>query len=152
MLLFAAAKRFITRPRIGRIKPGPTGMARKRKARLLLFASVAFGLLIFFLSAMAFTGGLGRGLPLGIIFPAIWAINMLVVFGLGAYFLEFERLYLVAIMYALAIPLDITLKEVAGIDVGYWAFILPAAVILAVGAIVFIRFLRHYPVLRMDEA
>ena len=151
MLLFFAAKRFISRPRIGTIKPGPKAKARKRKARLLAFISVAVGLVLFFVATLAYTGDFGQGLNFGIILPAIWAVNMLVIFGLGAYFLEFDRLYLIGFMYAIAVPLDIILKEAAGIDIGYWAFALPASVVLAIGAVVFICFLRDNPVLTMDD-
>jgi len=74
-------------PRIGRVKVGLKGESQKRKTHLLLFASVAFGLVVFFLTAAVYRGNFGQGLPWDVIFPLIYALNMLVVGGLAVYFL-----------------------------------------------------------------
>ncbi len=74
--------------------------------------------------------------------PAIWAVNMLVLFGLGAYFLDYNRLYLIGVLYALPVPVDFWLRELAGVRLGFIVFAVPAAVILIMGLVVFIRFLR----------
>jgi hypothetical protein len=79
--------------------------------------------------------------------PAAWVGNAIVVFSLGAYFLDFKRLYLIGVMYALAVPLDIVFRKVADIDLSFIAFGVPAMVILIVGLFVFTRFLRDYPLL-----
>lgn len=147
MLVLWAGKRFITVPRMGRAKFGPKGKARKRKARVVLAVSVLVGVVVFFITLLGFEGNWSEGLPLQFIIPAIWSVNMLVVFGLGAYFLDFDRLYLIGLMYALALPLQISADEFLGIDLGFFAFAVPAAVILIVGSVVFVRFLRNYAVL-----
>jgi len=147
MAILWAGKKLITMPRMGRVKFGPKGQARRKKARLVLAFSVIVGLVMFVIAWLAIRGEWSQGLPIAIIFPAVWAVNMLVVFSLGAYFLEFERLYLVGVMYALPVPVDILLDELAGIKLGFIAFAVPAAVILIMGLVVFIRFLRDYPAL-----
>ena len=145
MIFLWAGKRFITVPRMGRVKIGQKGKARKRKARMLVTASVLVGVVLFVI-AMVARGNPPRRLNLTIVFPAVYVLNMLVIFSLGAYFLDFSRLYLIGVMYALPVPLDIALDEFVGIDIGFAAFAAPAAVILLTGAVLFIRFLRDYPV------
>lgn len=139
-------KRLITRPRMGSVRLGQKAKARRVKARVLLLFSVVVGLILFAVGMVAQRQGLSFGNP-GVVMPLVWAANMLLVFGLGGYFLRFPRLYVVAIMYAIAVPLDLTLSELTGRDLGAWAFLVPAVVILCMGGVVFWRFLRNYPVL-----
>ena len=89
---------------------------------------------------------------LSIIFPAVYALNMLVVFGLSAYFLDFNRLYFIAVMFALPVPVDILVHELTGIKLGYITFIIPSAIVLTVGLVIFIRFLKQYPPVSPEEA
>jgi hypothetical protein len=145
MIFLWAGKRFITVPRMGRIKIGQKGKARQRKARVLVTASVLVGVVLFVVALVALRNP-PRRLNLVAIFPVVYVLNMLVIFSLGAYFLDFSRLYLIGVMYALPVPLDIALDEFAGIDIGFAAFAAPAAVILLIGTVLFIRFLRDYPV------
>ena len=140
-----AGKKLITIPRMGRVKIGSKGKARKRKARALLFFSVVVGLALFLVALAAYNHPAGWGSLIRYLLPTVWALNMLIVFGLGAYFLEFNRLYLHAMLYALAVPVDFLVRELTGINLGYIAFTIPALVILLVGGIVFARFLHDYP-------
>ncbi len=147
MVVLWAGKRFVTVPRMGRVKCGPSGKSRRRKARVLLSISVLVGLMLIVFVWTVAKGGFTDGLPLKLFIPAVWAVNMLLVFGLGAYFLDYDRLYLIAVMYALPVPVDFALDEFAGIKLGFFAFAVPAVVILTMGLIVFVRFLRDHPVL-----
>ena len=151
MLALWAGKRFITIPRMGRVKFGPKGKARRKKVRLILAASVVVGIVLFLMVWLVVKGGWSEGLlPMAIIVPVVWAVNALTVFSLGAYFLEFERLYLIGVLYAIPVPIDILLDELAGIKLGFIAFAVPALVILIMGLVVFVRFLRDYPVLQNE--
>ncbi len=137
-------KRFITVPRVGRVNYGPKAKARKRKTSMVLAMSVLVGLLAFVIVTLSFKGFISRALPMDLFLPAIWVGNMLVVFSLAAYFLRFHRLYLIGVMFAMAIPLDIMLKELVHQDLTFVAFGVPALVILIMGGIVLTRFLRKY--------
>ncbi|UCC86536.1 MAG: hypothetical protein JSV81_17045 [Anaerolineales bacterium] len=141
-----AGKRFITLPRLGRVKFGSKGKARKMKAMLLLVFSALLGAALFVFIWLILRQGRTEGLPLQLIVPAIWSVNALVVFSLGAYFLDYERLYLIGVMYAVAVPADRLLRELVGLDLTFLAFGVPAAVILITGALILVRFLRDYPV------
>lgn len=145
MLVLWAGKRFITLPRMGRVKFGPRGKTRRRKAAVLLAISVLVGALVSIVTSLALKGNLSDGLPLHLVVPAAWALNMLVLFSLGAYFLDYDRLYLIGVLYALAVPLLIWLDEFAGIKLGFIALAVPAGIILIVGLVVLVRFLRDYP-------
>lgn len=144
MLAFWAAKRFVTVPRIGRVKFGRERKIRRIKTALVLFASVVVGLVV-----MVLTSAAGRsdapGLPWRALMPAIWAVNMLVVFGAMGYFLDYERLYLIGLLYAITIPLNEILMNVTGIRFTPYLFFGFGLLIVAMGVFYLSRFLRSYP-------
>jgi len=76
---------------------------------------------------------------------AAWAVNCIVVFSLGAYFLDLPRLYAYGVLFAITVPLDILVRKLVYLDLSFVAFGVPALVILVVGTVIFIRFLRDYP-------
>ena len=140
-----AGKRFITVARIGRVNFGPTGRARKKKANIVFAISVLIGLVVFVIVTLSVKNSVSRVLSLNIFLPAVWVVNMLIVFSLAAYFLRYNRLYLIGVMFAVGVPLDIVLRELTHLDLSFVAFGAPALVILIMGIIVFVRFLRKYP-------
>lgn len=144
ILVLFVGKRLITVPRMGRVKFGPKRRRRLSKVSVILAISVLAGVVLF-VAAQAVRGNLLEWMTLEFIFPAGWMVNCLVVFGLMAYFLDFSRLYVIGVMYAIAVPLDILQREFTSIDLTFAAFGVPAAVILLMGAVVFARFLRDYP-------
>lgn len=146
ILVLLVAKRLITVPRMGRVKFGPKRRRKLSKVSVILAISALLGV-AFFLAAQAITGNLSKWMTLEFIFPAGWVVNCIVIFSLMAYFLDFSRLYVIGLMYAIAVPLDIVQREFTSIDLTFAAFGAPAAIILLMGAVVFIRFLRDYPLL-----
>jgi len=150
MLFLWAGKRFITLPRIGRVRFGSKGKSRIGKAVILLSVSALVGLFAFIIAALSAKGLLSRAVPTDLVIPGIWVGNMLIVFSLAAYFLHFNRLYLIGAMFALAVPLDIALTALTSRDLSFIAFGIPAIVILVMGFVVLTRFLRKYHV-EMEE-
>jgi len=150
MLVLWTGKRFITLPRMGRVKFGPERKARQHKVVLILFGSVILGM-VMWLIASAVSNGWAAGLPWMALFPAIYALNVLAVFGLAAYLFQFERLYLIAVLFALPVPVDALVRAWLGIRLGFWAFAVPALIILAMGVILLMRFLRDYSVPVEDD-
>jgi len=143
MVVLFAGKRFITIPRMGTVKFGAERRKRRNIVRLLLFISVLVGLAMWFLasSLMNKDGSLLSGKWF---FPMVWVLNMLMVFGLGAYFLEYERLYIIGFLYALAIPLDVVIKAVAKVDLDIYIFLAGGLIILIMGIAYLVRFIRDY--------
>jgi len=149
MLAFWAAKRFVTVPRIGLVKFGRERKVRRIKTALVLFASVVFGLVVMLVTSAARRDA-APDVPWRVLMPAIWALNMLVVFGLMGYFLDFQRLYFIGLLYAITIPLNEILLTQAGIRVGSYLFLAFGLIIAAVGVVYLIRFLCNYPVAQAD--
>ena len=144
MLGFWASKKFITTPRIGLVEFGPARKAKRKKVRLILSVSVLVGVVL-----LLFTLVMANNPPTWVsvawLIPAgIWGINSVVVFSLGAYYLDFPRAYIYGWLYALPFPTSILLYESFDLPL-----IMPYAVVsggmMLVGLVLFIRFLRDYP-------
>lgn len=150
MIILFAGKRFITIPRMGMVKFGAERQKRRNVVRLILFISVLVGLAMWFL-ASSLINGEGSVLSGKWFFPLVWMLNMLMVFGLGAYFLEYERLYIIGFLYALAIPLDAVIKAVAKVDLDIYIFLTGGLVILVMGLVCLVRFLRDYKPVRLEQ-
>jgi len=144
MLFLWLGKRFITVRRIGTVVFGPRGRARLTKAQILLAISCVTGLVAFLLIASAI-GNAARQPVMDHIVPLFWVVNMLVLFSLAAYFLNYVRLYVIGFLYAIAVPADKILRQVLHIDLSVVAFGMPALVIIIMGVIVLVRFLCKYP-------
>lgn len=145
MLVLWVGKKIITVPRMGRVKFGPKRRAKLNWVRVVLLLSVLVGAGVF-VAGLAMRGNRPEWLNAAFFFPAAWIVNALVVFSLGAYFLDFSRLYLIGVMYALPVPLDIVFRKFADIDLSFIAFGVPAVVILLIGTVMLVRFLRDYPI------
>jgi hypothetical protein len=145
MLAFWAGKRFVTVPRIGQVKFGRERKVRRIKTALVLFASVVFGLVVMLLTSAA-RRGVSPEVPWESVMPALWAVNMLVVFGAMGYFLDFERLYFIGLMYAITVPLNEVLITLAEFRIGPYLFFGFGFLIVIVGVYILLRFLRNYPV------
>jgi len=142
MLAFWFGKRFIVAPRIGRVK---FQAKKRRKIGIVLTISVIVGLV-----AWWFTAGMTNVSPeqrtnFKEIFPLVYALNVLIVFSVIAYFTSFERLYYIGILFALPVPIDQWLYDSYDINLGYIAFLIPAVIIVGVGIWYFVRFLDNYP-------
>jgi len=145
LVAFIAGKKYVTTPRIGHVKLGERGKARKRNTRIVLAASVLLGVIVLVLSITALTSNWSEGLPLDLIFPGVYVLNMVLVFGLMAHFLAYDRLYLIGVLYALPVPADMLLRRLAGIHVAYLTFAASGIVVVAMGLVTFVRFLRENP-------
>jgi hypothetical protein len=144
MAVFFGGKRYVTVPRLGTAKFLPARRAGNKKTTLVLTFSVLVGLALFVFPGL----GIGtRGGLAGIPVPALlWAGNCLIVFGLGAYFLDFGRLYAYGVLYAASFPLAVVLRTQAGLAQGWLiAYALTSAPMLIIGLILFVRFLHDYP-------
>jgi hypothetical protein len=154
MLVLWVGKRFITLPRMGHVKFGPKRKRARNKVRVILALSALVGVASLFLTIeMEGNPNLAALLNPRVLLPAAWVVNALLVFGLGAYFLDFDRLYVIGALYAVAIPLDILLSKYTGMTMTAPVAIgVPAAIVLVMGTVVFTRFLRDYPLVAQEAA
>ncbi len=144
--LYQLGKHLITLPRLGQVR---FGAIRKQKAKTLAVILAAFILLQVGLVILTALGGMnslfsgflpegGSSLPLVAgIAALIVGISMIVI----AFFLDFTRGYYIAVLMALAVFLMILLnRPVYPIMLGGLVFL--------VGLVIFVRFLRAYPLRR----
>jgi len=141
-LAFWAGKKFITAPRMGLVKFGPQRKAKLKKTRAVLFLSALLGMIMFVLRAMWNVEWAAR-IPI----PAyVWAAQAVVVFGLGAYFLDVSRFYAYGILYAMPLPVGIVLLQNTGLPgLMFLPFGVSGGIMVIIGVVLFIRFLREYP-------
>ena len=114
------------------------------KVVIILSISVGLGFVLWFLAAVKILPIQMEGLIIGIIF----IINIVLVFSLMAYFLDFERLYIYAILYAIPFSVDFILNS-SGIIIPL-SFIC-SGIIIAIGIVLLIKFLKKYPISDGDK-
>ncbi len=144
LLAFIAGKKRITVPRLGFVKFGPQRKRKIKKSRIILLASVLAGVLCLLAALLIQSYGASRA-KLLLLLPAAWVGNAIIVFSLLAYYLDFARLYAYGLLFALPVPLDMAVKEFAGVNLSPIAFAVPATVMLVVGTVLLVRFVRAYP-------
>ena len=144
IIFLIAGKKHITVPRIGHVKFGAMRRAKLTKMRIVLALSVLFGL-VALIAGVAMQGDSSGINSPKVLFPLGWMVNALIVFGLMAYFMDFPRLYIIGMLYAVTVPIAGALREFAEIDVGYIVFGIAAAIILVMGLVILSRFLRDHP-------
>jgi hypothetical protein len=142
-LAFWAGKKFITTPRMGLVRFGPQRKAKLKKTRAVLFLSALLGVITLVLRAMWNIEWAAR-IPV----PAyIWAVQAIVVFGLGAYFLDVSRFYAYGVLYAIPVPVGIVLLQNTGLPgFMFLPFGVSGGIMVIIGVVLFTRFLREYPV------
>jgi len=149
VLVFIACKKRITIPRMGFVKFGPKRKRKIWKSRITLVASVLAGLVVFLAAFLIQSYSAGRP-KLLLLLPAAWVANSIIVFSLLAYYLDCTRLYLYGVLFALPVPVDMAIKEFAGVNLIALALAVPASIMLAVGTVLLTRFLRDYPLLAQE--
>jgi hypothetical protein len=134
VLVPIAGKKFITIPRIGRVKFSPARKAKQNKLRAVVgIAVIATGILLL-------TTLLGLDIPQAVVAP-ILVICIALVFGLMAYYMDFKRLYAYGLLFAISMALWETLDT----PTGPIAFSVSGGIALLIGLAALIRFLRRYP-------
>jgi hypothetical protein len=148
LVLFWAGKKCITTPRIGSVKFGPQRKSKLKRVRGVLFLSVLMGLLMFLWGLGAWSGRLPYLLAELPIPAYVWAVQCVVVFGVAAYFMDVTRFYLYGVLYALPFPLGILLArntDLSGTHSMALTFGSAGGIMVLIGVLLFIRFVRRYP-------
>ena len=145
------AKRFVTAPRIGRAR-----FSKKRLFRVA-WAGVVAAVLVnttFALTVVAIARQkslLGDNLS-PFMAPALLGAFFLMLFGVPAFILDYRRLLVVAVMFALPEIVRTAFREFWAIDPGATIFRVAAgAVVVVMGVTVLVRFLRANPVVEIPE-
>jgi len=140
IIILTIGKKKITIPRLGYVEFGPKRKRNKTLVTILLTISAVFGLvvMVLFMLARDFMPWLLILLKNPLFFPLFMGGWFALVFGVMAWFLDFSRLYIHAILIGVSLALSLYFK----------AFILlfiSGMIILLIGIIILIRFLNKYP-------
>ena len=145
LAFFLIGKKFISEPRLGKVKFGRTRIIRKVKTIAVL--SVNFlALLIIFLIGV-FNPQFRLEFPEYLFDLIVGLLFFTLPLCFIAYFLQFKRLYIIALLLGLGFTIDelFTLFPIPEIFGSILAFGIISISILCMGVVVFIRFLRKYP-------
>ena len=92
-ITFLLIKKYVTKPRIGRIKPGPARKTKLWKVNLILLIILLAGFIIGLIYV-------NHSSTINIMFPTMFSVMILLIFFIGGYFLNLNRLYLYGLMIA----------------------------------------------------
>lgn len=139
LVAFGVTKKRVVQPRIGVVKFGKQRKKSIFKVTLILAISAIFGLVMAFLPKL---GLISKNVPMiAIILP----LNILVVFGLMAYFLNYDRLYWYSILLAASFEIFFIMKEFLKVQDGAYIILGSSLLIIVVGIVLFVKFLKKYP-------
>ncbi|MFW9895382.1 MAG: hypothetical protein ACFFD7_06230 [Candidatus Thorarchaeota archaeon] len=145
LIFFLLAKKFISEPRIGKVKFGFSRVKRKIKTIGVLTANFLILLILYLIGVLypefrIVLPGYLYGLIVGLLF---FSVPLCFV----AYFLQFNRLYIIAILIGMSFFLDeiFALLLIPQPFDSLLAFGSISIIILSIGLSVFIRFLKKYP-------
>jgi hypothetical protein len=149
MLAFWAGKKYVTTPRLGLVKFGPRRKAKVRNVRVVLFLSALLGVVMLVVGLSPGPTSVPEWAANMPLVAYIWVVQVIVVFGIGAYFLDVPRFYLYGVLFAVPFPAAIALDQNGIVASGKVAFPLTfgvsAGIMVLVGLVLFVRFLRDHP-------
>jgi hypothetical protein len=139
MIFFFGGKKLITVPRMGLIKFGTERKTKLKKVSAIMFLSVFVGTATFLLAKYMTTIA---GIPVPFL---IFSANCLIVFGLGAYFMNFERLYIYGFFYAIPLPVGyLMMKNSYPVTNVILICSIPGITMVVYGCVLFFQFLHNY--------
>lgn len=151
VLAFLLAKRYLTGPRSGRAR------FSRRRINRMVWAGVVAAVLVN--TTFAFTVvAIGRQKSLlgeavsPFVSPVLLGAFFLMLFGIPAFILDYRRLHVIALMFALPAVVRTVFREFWAIDPGAHVFRVAAgAIVITMGATVLCRFLHSHPVPQEPE-
>ena len=133
---------FVTKPRIGVVKPKPK--RKKKRLGMIIFTSILFAanIVIFIV--------VGQGLVSipainKYVITALFGVVPIFIFALMAYFMDFPRLYIIGVLFGIGVFL-MQLFLILDMDlIGQISVMGIGLIIIAIGAVYLFRFLKKYP-------
>jgi hypothetical protein len=152
LIFFLIGKKYISQPRLGKVKFGRARLARKLKTVIILSVNFLIVLIIYLIGALNPQFRLVLppylyGLIIGLLFITL-------PLSFVAYFLQFTRLYIIAILFGLGFFLDelFALLLIPEPFDSLLAFGMISIAIFCIGLVVFVRFLRKYPLPKEENS
>lgn len=137
-------KKYIVLPRLGRVR---FGQKRKFNIKRLFVVSLVNFVLLIILVSLRFIPGIPHVQVEGIFVPVLFSLLIFIPISIVAFFLQFNRGYIIAVMGGTSIFLTEFLRgyEIETIITGFITFGTMGTIIITWGLIYFIRFIRKYP-------
>ncbi|MHA2398561.1 MAG: hypothetical protein ACXADU_06695 [Promethearchaeota archaeon] len=152
LIFFLIAKKYISQPRLGKVKFGRARIVRKLKTVIILTINFLIVLTIYLIGALnpqfrLILPPYLYGLIIGLLFVTL-------PLSFVAYFLQFTRLYIIALLFGLGFFLDelFALLLIPEPFDSLLAFGMISVAILCIGLVVFVRFLRKYPLPKEENS
>ncbi|MCP4710932.1 MAG: hypothetical protein GY869_20100 [Planctomycetes bacterium] len=131
-LVVILGKKFITVPRMGMVKFSPARQAQREKAIAALVLTLLITAVV---AALAMTRTANFD---GFKSHVVGVILIAVPLSVLAYFLQFNRLYIIALLAGIA-------ELIHSFIDNYWVFATAGVIICSMGLYMFVRFLKTYP-------
>jgi hypothetical protein len=141
ILLFVAGKKYVTIPRIGLVRFGEERKNKRIKVVIALSVSVIVLLLLVTMKKgeVLFQAD---GFPFG---SLIVGLNIFIVAGVMAYFMNFPRLYLYAVLLGAFEPLTALMERAGMMSSPYPVLFVISGGMILYGVYLLVRFIRTYP-------
>jgi hypothetical protein len=143
-------KKFVVAPRIGQVRFSPERKKRLQRlaigmAAIFLLTLVMFGMTVsaIYFREPIFDGSIEWALPLDLVHTAA-GIFIFAIFCLIGYVNDNARFYLYGFLFGLGYVISTALQDITG-DPFYWPMMLAGLVAVVIGLVLFVRFLREYP-------
>lgn len=144
LAFFILSKKYLIKPRIGFVKFGRKRKVRKMRTVLVLSVNVVLLLILFLFNLSDYGGSLN--LPYNIVFLLEGLLFLTAPLCFVAYFLQYTRLY----VYALLLGCGFFLADISSLILPIpfnflFSYLLLGGIIIIIGTIYLIRFLKKYP-------
>ena len=139
LVAYGVTKKRVVQPRIGVVKFGKERNKNTFMVTVILTISLIFGLVMVLLPKF---GLITKSVSMIVI---ILPLNILLVFGLMAYFLSFNRLYWYSILLAASFAAFFLIKEILEVRDGAYFIIASSLLMIIIGSILFVKFIKKYP-------
>lgn len=149
LLLFIFGKKRITVPRMGFVKFGEKRKADRKKLAIINLIMVVITIVVVILTAI---GAFQLQIEGYMVMLLIGMFFIAVPFSAVAFFLKFKRLYVIAIMGGLGFFFGELLSPFIGFFGDFIVFTAFGGIIIVAGLILFIKFLKKYPLPKEEMA
>lgn len=148
-LLIIFIIKYVIQPRTGIAKPGPSIKSMRKK--LIIVTSVQFVIHLIFIILLV--TGSGPGIQVtGIMFMLIIGLFIIPLFAILGYLMKYPRLYLIGLLIWLAIFINELLYDAIDYRIRWLlSYGIMGGIIFLIGLIIFIQFLKKYPIPRGER-
>jgi len=147
-LLLLIIIKYVIQPRTGIVKPGPSLKSKRKKLFIVIF--IQFVIQLFFLLLLVI--GRGSGIQVeGILFILIIGLFIIPIFSILAYLMKYPRLYLIVMLIWMAIFINELFYDPVDYRIRWLlSYGTMGGLIFLMGLVIFIKFLKKYP-LKKEE-